>query len=134
MSTKTIKYLFYLAGIINIVGTLIFSKCLTSNTISEIDPFVMSKFGLIMIMVWGLAFISIAKKFYENKFIIAVFLLEKSAYVIAWCLWYFNKNYSLESIFQKDFLAGTFYSLYGLNDLFFLLLFLYVLTKKSKKI
>jgi hypothetical protein len=134
MSSKFISYLFYLAGIINILGTLIFSKFFTNNNLTEIDPLVMSKFGLIMIMVWGLAFISIAKKFYENKFIIAVFSLEKLAYVIAWCLWYFNKNYSLESIFQKDFLAGTFYSLYGLNDLFFLLLFLYVLTKKSKKI
>jgi hypothetical protein len=134
MSTKTIKYLFYLAGIINIVGTLIFSKCLTSNTISEIDPFVMSKFGLIMIMVWGLAFISIAKNFHKNRFIIAVFSLEKLVYIIAWCLWYFNKDYSMESIFQKDFLAGTFYSLYGLNDLFFLLLFIYVLIKKTNKI
>ena len=134
MSSKSISYLFYLAGIINILGTLIFSKFFTNNNLTEIDPLVMSKFGLIMIMVWGLAFISTAKNFHKNRFIIAVFSLEKLVYIIAWCLWYFNKDYSMESIFQKDFITGMFYSLYGLNDLFFLLFFAYVLIKKTNKI
>jgi hypothetical protein len=134
MSSKFISYLFYLAGIINILGTLIFSKFFTNNNLTEIDPLVMSKFGLIMVMVWGLAFISIATNFNNNRFLIGVFTLEKLAYVIAWCSWYFNKDYSFKSIFEKDFLTGVFYSLYGLNDLFFLLFFAFVLIKKTNKI
>ena len=131
MSNKTITNIFYLAGAINILGVLSFSKFFTNENLIETDPFVMSKFGLIMIIVWGLAFIATANNFEKNRWIVGVFCVEKMAYIIAWCLWYFNKDYSFSSLFEKDVMSGVFYSIYGLNDLFFFLFFSSVFFKKK---
>jgi len=43
-----IKKGFVIAGIMNITGPLIFSRFLTNETIPEIDPDVMSIFGLVV--------------------------------------------------------------------------------------
>ena len=131
MSNKLIRNLFYLAGSINISGTLIFSKFFTNPTLIETDPIVMSKFGLVMIIVWGLAFIAIANHFDKNKWIIGVFCLEKTAYIVAWVIWFANTEYNINNIFEKDILAGSFYALYGLNDFLFLLFFTYVFFRKN---
>lgn len=129
MSQKNIKNLFYLAGIINIIGTIILSKFFSNTTLIETDPVVMSKFGLIMITVWGMAFLATANHYGKNKWIVGVFCIEKLAYVIAWGLWYFSKEYTMTSIFEKDLFAGIFYAVYGLNDLLFLIFFCYVFNK-----
>ena len=131
MSDKLIRNLFYLAGFINISGTLTFSKFFTNTTLIETDPIVMSKFGLIMIIVWGLAFIATANHFGKNKWIVGVFCLEKTAYVIAWVIWFTNTEHTINNIFEKDVLAGSFYALYGLNDFLFLLFFTYVFFRKN---
>lgn len=130
MSSQLIKNSFYLAGLINILGTLTFSKFFTNNTLIEIDPIVMSEFGLIMIIVWGLAFIAIANHYKKNRWIVGVFCLEKLAYVIAWIFWLFGTEYTLINLFEKDVFTGLFYSSYGINDLFFLTFFTYVFFKK----
>lgn len=132
MSNKTIKNLFFLAGAINILGVITFSKFFTNEVLIETDPLVMSKFGLVMITVWGLAFISAANHFNKNRWIVGVFCVEKMAYVIAWCIWYFNKDYTFGSLFEKDLMSGLFYSIYGINDLFFLLFFSYVFLIKKE--
>ena len=132
MSNKTITNIFYLAGTINILGVLSFSKFFTNENLIETDPFVMSKFGLIMIIVWGLAFIAIANNFNANKWIVGVFCIEKIAYVIAWCFWYFNKDYTFGILFEKDVMSGVFYSIYGVNDLFFFVFFSFVFFKKKE--
>lgn len=132
MSNKTIKNIFFLAGAINILGVITFSKFFTNEILIETDPVVMSKFGLVMITVWGLAFIATAKHFNKNRWIIGVFCIEKLAYVIAWCLWYFNKDYTFGSLFEKDLMSGIFYSIYGINDLLFLFFFSYVFVKRKE--
>jgi len=131
MSNKLIRNLLYLAGSINISGTLIFSKFFTNTTLIETDPIVMSKFGLITIIVWGLAFIATANHFDKNKWIIGVFCLEKTAYITAWVIWFVNTEHTINNIFEKDILAGSFYALYGLNDFLFLLFFTYVFFRKN---
>ena len=90
----------------------------------------MSEFGLIMIIVWGFAFISIANHYEKNRWIVGVFCLEKLAYVIAWIFWFFNTEYNLINLFAKDVFTGLFYSSYGINDLFFLTFFTYVFFRK----
>ena len=132
MSNKTIKNIFFLAGVINILGVIIFSEFFTNEILIETDPIVMSKFGLIMITIWGLAFIATAYHFNKNRWIVGVFCIEKMAYVIAWCIWYYNKEFTFGSLFEKDLMSGLFYSIYGLNDLLFLLFFSYVFLKKEE--
>lgn len=112
---------------VNTVGVLIFTKGFTNDVIPQTDPVVMSYFGLLMIMVWGLAFIAVARIFEKVKWLVGVFVLEKLAYVIAYLLWFSNN--SLSEVYDQDLLAGLFYSVYGLNDFLFLLFFGYVFLK-----
>ena len=65
---STITKGFIIAGLMN-MSALIFSRFFTNSTIPEFDPIVMSNFGLLMIVVWGLAYISIAKKFHNIKWL-----------------------------------------------------------------
>jgi hypothetical protein len=127
---STIKKGFYLAGISNIIGVLVFSKLFTNSVIPETDPSVMSYFGLLMIIVWGFAYIAVAKNFETLKWLVAVFAIEKFCYGFIWTKWILNN--SVSPIFDKDILAGSFYSFYGINDWLFFLFFVYVFFKIKK--
>jgi hypothetical protein len=48
------------AAIMNIGGALIVSRAFTNAAINKADPVVMSNFGLLMIVVWGLAYLGAA--------------------------------------------------------------------------
>ncbi len=56
MTEKILRKGLFAAVAMNIGGVLLFSKGLTNEAINEGDPVVMSNFGLVMIMVWGLAY------------------------------------------------------------------------------
>ena len=58
---KLVKYGFITAALINIGGVLVFSRFFTNEVINNADPVVMSNFGLVMIIVWGLAYLGAAK-------------------------------------------------------------------------
>ncbi|KEZ92991.1 hypothetical protein [Nonlabens ulvanivorans] len=130
MTKSTITKGFILSGIINTLGILFFSKGFTNDVIPETDPVVMSYFGLLMIMVWGLAFIAVAKVFEKVKWLVAVFAIEKLCYVIAYGYWFANN--SVQEVYDKDKIAGIFYSIYGLNDFLFMVFFGYVFIKLMK--
>lgn len=126
MKEKYIKNLFYLAGAINILGTITLSRFFTNESLVQIDPSIVSNSGLVLIIVWGFAFIATSNYYHKNKWIVGVFAIEKLTYVFMWCYWYFTKDYTLSSLFELDFMTGFFYATFGLNDLFFLLFFSFV--------
>ena len=125
---------FITAGLMN-MSALIFSRFFTNKTITEFDPVVMSNFGLLMIVIWGLAYISIAKKFRYVKWLVAVFAIEKFIYGYIWITWILNNN--IKAVYEKDLMAGIFYSIYGVNDwmffVFFTLVFIYLIKLKNDK-
>jgi hypothetical protein len=123
INNKAISTGFIIAGLMN-SSVLIFSKLFTNPTIAEFDPAVMSNFGLLMILIWGLAYISIAKTYETAKWLIAVFAIEKLIYGVIWINWMLNNNIS--DVFEKDLLAGVFYSIYGINDWSFFIFFTFV--------
>jgi len=112
----------------NISGVLVLSKFFTNAVINEADPVVMSNFGLLMIVVWGLVFIAIAPKWEYLKWVIAVFVIEKFIYGFLWIKWLINNDLSL--VYKQDTFAGLFYTIYGLNDwlffIFYLVVFVYL--------
>lgn len=118
----------YLSGIMNISGVLVLSKFFTNAVINEADPVVMSNFGLLMIVVWGLVFIAMAPKWEYLKWVIAVFVIEKFIYGFLWIKWLINNDLSL--VYKQDTFAGLFYTIYGLNDwlffIFYLVVFVYL--------
>jgi hypothetical protein len=127
MTEKTLRNGFIAAGLMNIIAVLVLSKFFTNEVIPETDPAVMSNFGLLMIMVWGLAYIALAVNYRKAKWVVGVFVVEKLIYVIAWLMWIVNNDVS--KVYEKDLFAGLFYSVYGLNDFLFFVFFLYVFYK-----
>lgn len=112
------------AGFMNIGGVLLFSRAFTNVAINSADPVVMSNFGLLMIAVWGLAYLGAAAISSSIKWLAGAFALEKLVYVVVWFRW-LSEN-SLAQLYSKDFFAGVFYSIYGANDLVFMLFFAWV--------
>lgn len=108
----------------NIGGVLVFSRAFTNVAINQADPIVMSNFGLIMIAVWGLAYLGAATISSNIKWLAGAFAVEKLVYVIVWIMWHAQN--SLTQLYATDVFAGIFYSIYGINDFVFMLFFVWV--------
>ncbi|MDO1500834.1 hypothetical protein Q2T40_11905 [Winogradskyella maritima] len=129
LTSKQISLGFLLAGLMNF-SVLVFSKLFTNTTIAKFDPDVMSNFGLLMIVLWGIGYIAVSKSYASVKWLILVFALEKLIYGLNWFFWLIDN--SLSDVFSEDTLAGMFYSVYGVNDWMFCLFFFYVFSKVFK--
>jgi hypothetical protein len=105
----------------NIGGVLLFSRGFTNSAINNADPVVMSNFGLLMIVVWGLAYLGAAAINANIKWLAGAFALKKLVYVVVWVMWLSNN--SLPQLYAEDVFAGAFYSIYGLNDFVFMVFF-----------
>lgn len=130
MSQKLIKNGFILAALMNF-SVLLFSRGFTNVAINEADPVVMSNFGLLMIMMWGLAYLSAATIGSNIKWVAGAFALEKLIYVVVWVKWILGN--SLETVYSADIFAGIFYSIYGLNDFVFMIFFAWVFLSYNRK-
>ena len=77
MDQKLIKNGFILAALMNF-SVLVFSRGFTNVAINEADPIVMSNFGLLMIVMWGLAYLSAVTVVSNIKWVAGAFALELS--------------------------------------------------------
>ena len=82
MNRNLVKNGLIAAGLMNIVGVLVFSRAFTNLAINNADPVVMSNFGLLMIAVWGLAYLGAATISSNIKWLVGAFALEKLVYVV----------------------------------------------------
>ena len=114
----------------NILGVLICSKAFTNDVMLTTQPDVMGYFGLISIVLWGLAYISVCKIYAQARWLVGVFVIEKLAYVIVWLA--FITSHSLSSVYEQDVLAGVFYTIYGVNDFIFMVFFGYVFLRRGE--
>ncbi|WP_432411327.1 hypothetical protein [Rasiella sp. SM2506] len=130
MKPTTISKGFLFAGLSNILGVLLFSKLFTNTVLLETQPDVMGYFGLISIILWGLAYIAVRKSYQAVPWLIAVFVLEKCIYVLVYLQWL--TSHSLAAVYKQDMLAGVFYSIYGANDFLFGVFFAWVFWKVLK--
>lgn len=129
--TKIIQTGFILAGMSNILGVLLCSKLLTNQTMMGAQPSVMNMFGLVSIILWGLAYIVVYKNYAHVRALIGVFVIEKLIYFIMWLSFIFSQ--SLAQIYDADILAGIFYTIYGPNDFIFMIFFATVFIVTGKK-
>ena len=131
MDQKLIKNGFILAALMNF-SVLLFSRGFTNIAINEADPIVMSNFGLLMIVIWGVAYLATSTVNSNIKWLAATFALEKLIYGIIWINWLLTNN--LEAVYSTDIFAGIFYTVYGLNDFLFMIFFSYVFLTYSRTI
>jgi hypothetical protein len=129
---KWISNIFLIGGAVNIVGVLVFSKLFTNVLLNQIEPGVFSNEGLVLIMVWGLAYISLANYYHQAPWVAGVFAIEKFVYVGIWVRWATKYLDTLGEIFAKDWLTGFFCAVYGANDFLFGVFFLYVFWRFRK--
>lgn len=127
IKNSTITKGFILSGLMNLTGVLFSSRFFSNPVIPEFDPAVMSNFGLLMITIWGIAYITVAKNFHQVKWLVGVFAIEKFIYGCVWINWLLRNNIS--DVFQKDKMAGVFYAIYGANDWIFFAFFLFVFVR-----
>lgn len=131
MNRALVKNGLIAAGLMNIGGVLLFSRAFTNEALNNADPVVMSNFGLLMIVVWGLAYIGAATISANVKWLAGAFALEKLVYVVVWLRW-ISEN-SVSSVFTADMFAGAFYAIYGLNDILFMVFFAAVFFAQSAR-
>ena len=132
MSEKRISQLYIAGGLVNVLGILLFSKFFSNTYLVLLDVSVFSKQGLLVIMLWGAAYIAIAEKVKEVPWISLVFAVEKLFYFVNWSLWMSLHMQRLSEIYSKDILTGIFFTIYGPNDLLFGLLFFFMFLKYRK--
>lgn len=130
MNKNFVKIGLIAAGLMNIGGVLLFSRAFTNVAVNAADPIVMSNFGLLMIAVWGLAYLGAAAVGSNIKWLVGAFALEKLVYVVVWVIWH-SAN-SVGQLFSKDAFAGVFFGIYGINDFVFMLFFAWVFLSRSK--
>ncbi|OWP62297.1 hypothetical protein CDA63_15020 [Hymenobacter amundsenii] len=121
MSNTFIRNGFIAAGLVNILAVLLLSRAFTNAVIPETDPVVMSNFGLLMIVVWGLVFLAVAPSYQHVKWVVGAFVVEKLVYAVVWFRWI--TTHDVAAVYDQDLFAGVFYSVYGLNDFLFFLFF-----------
>jgi hypothetical protein len=130
VNRNLVKNGFIAAGLMNIGGVLVFSRAFTNRAVNDADPVVMSNFGLVMIAVWGLAYVGAATISSNIKWLAGAFALEKLVYVVVWIMWLSDNN--LAQLYSKDVFAGVFYSIYGPNDFVFMLFFAWVFLMRHR--
>lgn len=130
MNPKTISKIFVIAGLSNILGVLVFSKLFTNQVIMDTQPELMGYFGLVAIVLWGFAYIAVSNNYVAVPWLIAVFVVEKLAYVIEYIRWF--STHSISTVYDQDAFAGVFYTIYGLNDFLSMLFFGWVFIRVRK--
>jgi hypothetical protein len=114
---------FLLAGAWNVGGMLLFSKFFTNRLLASVDPAVFSWFGQVAVVLWGLAYCSVANSYPYVPWLLVVFFLEKMIYAGRWLAWLIAHGKTLPKIAHESFLTAMFYAIYGAGDIAFGILF-----------
>jgi hypothetical protein len=110
---------FQAAGLVNVAGVLLFSKAFTNDALIARSPVVFSRFGLVCIILWGLAHLAVARRYQQVPLLVAVFAVEKFVYTGTWFSWMHRFGSELPRLFSESPLAAAFYAIYGPIDLLF---------------
>jgi hypothetical protein len=117
---------FLLAGCVNFFGSLLVSAGFTNDTLASLDPVVFSNFGIVAIMLWGMAYVAVSRSYHHVPYVVAVFACEKMVYAIIWILWMCQFRHKLPDVLSETPLTGGFYLTYGVVDFLFGVFFAWV--------
>lgn len=126
LKADTVRALFKLSAFVNVVGMVVMTKGYTDvASLMAPQPTVFSLPSCLLVQVWGLAFYAVADTFEFNRGMCLVFTAEKVLYTGLWLSWMAGNAQRLPAMWSEDWLVGFFYSIYGVNDALFALVFAY---------
>lgn len=126
MTRNTITKIFWAAGLFNIGAVLLFSQFFTNPYPAKYYPGVFSDFGLIVIILWGMTYISVSSLYMYTRNLMILFAIEKLAYTLTWVYFLMRNGAMLPDIFNESFMTGLMFSSYGSIDFAFGCFFLWV--------
>ena len=128
LNTTTIFMI--IAGFYNIGGILIFSRFFTSNALTLLDPETFSSLGMISIMLWGCAYLSVCRIISQVRILLFVFFIEKMIYTFLWTRWLLLQHARL---IEAPWMTRFFLSSYGLGDFLFGFGFLFIALERRRR-
>ena len=114
---------FVAAAAFNIIGMLVVSKFLTNPLLAETDPVVYSWMGQISVLLWGFAYLAVARTYRDVPFLLLVFCVEKTVYFMAWLMWLSTNGHTLPRIEALSPTTAGFFMTYGAGDGLFAIFF-----------
>ena len=125
---------FWAAGAYNVLGMLVFSKLFTNPVLAAVDPAVFSTIGQVAIILWGLAYLSVARSYHHVPLLVLAFAIEKLVYAGIWLAWMIEKGNTIPAIAQDSLLSAMFFAVYGAGDFLFSVFFAWVAWKSRDRI
>jgi len=120
------------AGLTNVLGVLLFSKAFTNRELAALFPEAFSRFGLLAVMLWGLAYISVRRRWRELRWLAGVFTVEKLAYGVSWLWWLSSHHADMPALWRSAPLTAAFYAIYGAVDFGYMLLFAWAFAQAER--
>jgi len=112
---------FVAAGLFNILGMLVVTRGFTSDALTRLDPGAFSTTGCLVVCLWGLAYLSLARTYQRAPLVSLVFAVEKAFYSARWA-WWWSESANQTAVLSLDTWSPFFY-MYGLFDGAFALFF-----------
>lgn len=119
MKINTVQKILLGAGMFNIGGVLIFSLFFTNPYPARYYPSVFSDFGMVLTIVWGMAYIASIPVYREAGILMFVFAAEKLAFAASWVIFLADKGIMLPGIFRESPVTGLMFGIYGFGDILF---------------
>lgn len=127
----TATRLIQIFGLVNLTLLGFLSPLLNGALLAAQDPLFFSWSGVIIIALWGLAYIAVAPHWKVMGVMLIVFALEKAFFAWRWADWMSVNADRLGDLFRLDPAVALFYSGYGLWDGFCAIVFV-TLALKAK--
>lgn len=123
-SPQPIQHVFYAAGAANLFFMAIVSRMLSSEVLPAHDPW-FAPGSVILIWMWGLAYIAAAPGVARAPLLPLVFAFEKGVYAVHWVAWLCWPHAPWAQIWAEDPLVALFLAGYGPIDALFGVFFAY---------
>jgi len=104
-------------GLMNLSLLGFLTPLLNGELLAATDPLFFSWSGVLLIALWGLAYIAVAPIWDKAPWLLLVFAVEKLVFDLRWVHWLTNYGeQSLAALYQQDVMVALFYSGYGIWD------------------
>lgn len=104
---------FVVAGIYQIVSILGFNQFFTNRILNETDPIVFSTIGQVLLLLFGLVYLWLAKKFTRAPLLVGLLSFTNFLYAGAWFYWLLTSPEKLDALAGQSMLLFSFFSSYG---------------------